>query len=224
MEPLVQFDQVTMAYTTKFQRIDLFTCLDLTIHKEELAVVLGPSGSGKTTFLNLIAGFVKPVSGSIYVKGKDIARFGEAEVCRYRNRHLGFVFQFFNLIHQFNAADNVLVPLLLAGEGKTKAEQRVSQLLEQVGMTHRRKHYPWELSGGEQQRVAIARALANSPDIILADEPTGNLDKKTGSTILDLLSEIHKEGKTIIVVTHDARIVNQATRVYDMEALTGKTA
>lgn len=222
MEPLVQFDQVTMSYATKFQRIDLFTRLDLTIFKGDLAVALGPSGSGKTTFLNLIAGFVKPVSGSIYVKGKNIGRFGEAEVCQYRNRHLGFVFQFFNLIHQFNAADNVLIPLLLAGEEKVKAKQRVCRLLAQVDMIHRKKHYPWELSGGEQQRVAIARALANSPDIILADEPTGNLDKKTGNAILDLLSEIHREGKTVIVVTHDARIINQATKVYNMGEFTGK--
>ncbi len=223
MEPLVQFDQVTMAYATKFQRIDLFTRLDLNIFKGDLAVALGPSGSGKTTFLNLIAGFVKPVSGSIYVKGKDIGRFGEAEVCQYRNQHLGFIFQFFNLIHQFNVADNVLIPLLLAGEEKVKAKQRVCRLLEQVDMTHRKKHYPWELSGGEQQRVAIARALANSPDIILADEPTGNLDKKTGNAILDLLSEIHREGKTVIVVTHDARIINQATKVYNMGEFTGKS-
>ncbi|MTI94599.1 MAG: ATP-binding cassette domain-containing protein [Firmicutes bacterium] len=130
---------------------------------------------------------------------------------------IGFVFSFFNLINSFNAEDNILVPLLLAGIDKHAAQQRVDELLEQMGMSHRRKHYPWQLSGGEQQRVAIARALANSPELILADEPTGNLDQKTGDIILDLLSSIHQSGKTVIVVSHDPKMVSRATQVHNLE-------
>lgn len=222
MEPLVQLQEITMSYNTKYQRVDLFSGLNLNIQKGELAVIFGPSGSGKTTLLNLIAGFVKPASGSVIIKGQNIGRFNELEVCRFRNQNIGYVFQFFNLLYSFNAADNVLVPLLLAEIEKNKAEQRVNELLKQMGMLHRSKHYPSELSGGEQQRVAIARALANSPDIILADEPTGNLDQKTGDTILDLLINIHQEGKTIIVVTHDTKIVNRATKVFEMDELLEK--
>lgn len=211
-----------MSYQARHQRVDLFSGLNLNIQKGELTLLLGPSGSGKTTLLNLIAGFVKPTSGAILVNGHNIAQYGDFEVCRYRNRYIGYVFQFFNLIYAFNAADNVLVPLLLAGENKGRAEQRVTELLEQVGMNHRRKHYPWELSGGEQQRVAIARALANSPEIILADEPTGNLDRKTGEAVLELLYKIHQSGTTVILATHDHRMVSRASSVYDMEALREK--
>lgn len=221
MKEIITFDRVSMSYQTKYQRVDLFNNLSLSFEQGEFAVILGPSGSGKTTLLNLIAGFVKPNSGEILVNGQDIAKLSEMEVCRYRNAHLGFIFQFFNLIYSLNAEENVLVPLLLSGVNKNEAEQRASELLERVGMLQRKRHYPSELSGGEQQRVAIARALANSPEIILADEPTGNLDKKTGETILELLCEIHQEGKTLIVVTHDTRIAKLATRVYDMEKLTG---
>jgi len=220
MEISIQLSQVTKSFKTKYQRVDLFKGLNLDIQKGEFVVILGPSGSGKTTLLYLMAGFIKPDSGSIVVDGQEIAKLNENEICRYRNQKIGFIFQFFNLIHSFNAKDNVLVPLLLAGVDKHKAEQRANELLEQVGMSHRKNHYPWELSGGEQQRVAIARALANSPSIILADEPTGNLDQKTGETILELLSDIHhKEGKTIVVATHDMKIMKRATRIYDMETL-----
>jgi len=219
MEPLIQFNGVSMSYRAKHQRVDLFTGLNLNIQQGELAILLGPSGSGKTTLLNLIAGFVKPTSGAILVNGQNITQYDDFEVCRYRNHYLGYVFQFFNLIYAFNAADNVLVPLLLAGANKSKADQRVTELLEQVGMTHRRKHYPGELSGGEQQRIAIARALANSPEIILADEPTGNLDKKNGEIVLDLLHKINLSGKTVILSTHDHRLVSKASAVYDMTTL-----
>lgn len=219
MEPLIQFNGVSMSYRVKHQRVDLFTGLNLNIQQGELAILLGPSGSGKTTLLNLIAGFVKPTSGAILVNGQNITQYDDFEVCRYRNHYLGYVFQFFNLIYAFNAADNVLVPLLLAGANKSKADQRVTELLEQVGMTHRRKHYPGELSGGEQQRIAIARALANSPEIILADEPTGNLDKKNGEIVLDLLHKINLSGKTVILSTHDHRLVSKASAVYDMTTL-----
>lgn len=224
MEPLIHFNGVSMSYRAKHQRVDLFTGLNLNIQQGELAILLGPSGSGKTTLLNLIAGFVKPTSGAILVNGQNITQYDDFEVCRYRNHCLGYVFQFFNLIYAFNAADNVLVPLLLAGANKSKADQRVTELLEQVGMTHRRKHYPGELSGGEQQRIAIARALANSPEIILADEPTGNLDKKNGEIVLDLLHKINLSGKTVILSTHDHRLVSKASSVYDMESLRGANA
>src|SRR5690606_24736221 len=189
---------------------------NLSIKVGNFTVIFGPSGSGKTTLLHLIAGFVKPLSGAIFVNSKDISKFNDQEICQYRNKNIGFVFQFFNLLHSFNVEDNVLVPLLIDGKSKNPHE-KVATLLERVGMNHRSKHLPRELSGGEQQRVAIARALANDPDILLADEPTGNLDEKTGDKILEILSELHQEGKNVIVVSHDKRLLNYATNVIEMK-------
>ena len=218
-EKIITFNQVNMSYQTKYQRIPLLNNLNLSFEKGEFAVILGPSGTGKTTLLNLIAGFLKFESGEILVNGKDISKLNETEICNFRNKHLGFIFQFYNLIHSLNTEQNILAPLLISGLDKSRAECRVNELLEKFGMMHRRFHHPMELSGGEQQRVAIARALANHPDIILADEPTGNLDKKNGHIILDMLSEINKEGKTIIIVTHDMNLVDRATKVYRMDDL-----
>lgn len=165
MESIIQFREVTKSYNTKYQRVDLLEKFDMEIGEGEFAVILGPSGSGKSTILNLIAGFIKPDCGGIFVDGHDISKFNEQQVCRYRSHHIGFVFQFFNLNHSFNAKDNIQVPMLLEGVEKNKRHKRVSELLEKVGIAHRKNHYPWEMSGGEQQRVAIARALVNSPNI-----------------------------------------------------------
>lgn len=216
MRAMVNFQNICLSYNTKHQRVDLLNDVNLTINEGEFVVIFGPSGSGKTTLLNLIAGFVKPSAGEVKIEEQNIATYNEKEICMYRNVKIGYIFQFFNLLQNFTSEENVSVPLVLSGLPKGDVNRKVHQLLEKVQVAHRKKHYPAEMSGGEQQRVAIARALANNPSIILADEPTGNLDEKTGETILNLLSDIHKEGKTLVVVTHDRRIADQATRVIEM--------
>jgi len=219
MESYICFNGVSMSFQTKYQRVDLFKHLDLSIHQNEFIVILGRSGSGKSTILNLIAGFLRPTSGAICIDGNDINKLTESQVSGFRNQRIGYVFQFFNLIDQFNAIENVMVPLLIAGYSKRAARERASDLLSVVSLTERRTHFPFQLSGGEQQRVAIARALANNPEIILADEPTGNLDSSTSESILAQLDQIHKSGKTVIVVTHDTTIANYATRIINMKEL-----
>lgn len=216
MRAMVNFQNICLSYNTKHQRVDLLNDVNLTINEGEFVVIFGPSGSGKTTLLNLIAGFVKPSAGEVKIEEQNIATYNEKEICMYRNVKIGYIFQFFNLLQNFTSEENVSVPLVLSGLPKGDVNRKVHQLLEKVQVAHRKKHYPAEMSGGEQQRVAIARALANNPSIILADEPTGNLDEKTGETILNLLSDIHKEGKTLVVVTHDRRIADRATRVIEM--------
>ena len=219
MNEMINIQNITMSYQGQHQRVDLLNDTNLIINKGEFVVIFGPSGSGKTTILNLIAGFVKPNVGEVKVGNKNIASFNEKEMCKYRNEEIGYIFQFFNLLQNFTSEENVSVPLLLSGMSKEDMNRKVNTLLEKVGVGQRKKHYPMEMSGGEQQRVAIARALANNPSIILADEPTGNLDEKTGETILDLLSDIHKEGKTLVIVTHDRRIAERATRIIEMSEL-----
>lgn len=219
MKNIVEFENVNMSYQTQFERVDILQDFNLAIAEGEMTAIVGPSGSGKTTILNLIAGFIKPNSGEIVFRGNNIAKLGEKDICNFRNKHLGYIFQFFNLIPTFNAEENIMVPLLLANLNKTDSEQRVEKLLNDVGLSHRRHHYPEQLSGGEQQRIAIARALSNSPDIILADEPTGNLDRNTGENIWSLLEDIRNQGKTIIVSTHDANVTRIADKVYDLGTL-----
>jgi putative ABC transport system ATP-binding protein len=167
--------------------------------------IVGPSGSGKSTLLGLLAGLDAPTSGSVLIDGVDITRLGEDELARLRGEKIGFVFQFFHLIPSLTAFENVAVPMEIAGA--PDARRRATALLEEVGLSDRAHHYPSQLSGGEQQRVALARALANAPPIVLADEPTGNLDTATGHHILELLRAIHRDrGTTIILVTHDAEL------------------
>ncbi len=216
MKNIVVFENVNMSYQTQLERVDILQDFNLAIAEGEMTAIVGPSGSGKTTILNLIAGFIKPNSGEIVFRGNNVSKLGEKDICNFRNKHLGYIFQFFNLIPTFNAEENIMVPLLLANLNKRDAMQRVEKLLNDVGLSHRRHHYPEQLSGGEQQRIAIARALSNSPDIILADEPTGNLDRKTGENIWSLLEDIRNQGKTIIVSTHDANVTRIADKVYDL--------
>ena len=216
MKEIIKLKDITLSYHTPHNRVDVLNEANLIIKEGEFTVIFGPSGSGKTTILNLIAGFIKPNAGEVKIENQNIASFSEKEICKYRNKKIGYIFQFFNLLQNFTSEENVSVPLLLSGMTKEDIDKKVHTLLEKVKMGHRKKHYPMELSGGEQQRVAIARAIANNPSIILADEPTGNLDEKTGETILKLLSDIHSEGKTLVVVTHDRRIANYATRIIEM--------
>ncbi|OQX75440.1 MAG: macrolide ABC transporter ATP-binding protein [Bacteroidetes bacterium 4484_249] len=187
--------------------------LSLTIYKNEFVALMGPSGSGKSTLMNLIGCLDTPTSGQYFLNGKDVSKLDDNNLAEIRNKEIGFVFQTFNLLPRSTALENVMLPLIYAGFNKTKRKQRAVEVLENVNLSDRMEHRPNELSGGQRQRVAVARALVNHPSIILADEPTGNLDSKTSVEIMGLLEEIHKDGNTIILVTHEEDIAQHAHRI-----------
>ncbi|MCS6881506.1 MAG: ABC transporter ATP-binding protein [Oscillochloridaceae bacterium] len=194
--------------------VDALRGVDLQVAPGEFVALVGPSGSGKSTLLHLIGGLVRPTGGEIWVNGIELGRSSDQELVRYRRDTLGFVFQSFNLLPVKTAWENVAVPLMLAGVSPERRRARAMALLEQLGLGHRANHRPAELSGGEQQRVAIARALANHPRLILADEPTGNLDSRTGGEIMALLrSLVRDEGLTLLLVTHDMSVARYADRI-----------
>ncbi|AKG53813.1 ATP-binding protein of ABC transporter [Dehalogenimonas sp. WBC-2] len=191
--------------------------VSLELEKGEFAAFVGPSGSGKSTLLHLVGGLDTPSSGSIVVEGKDLSRASDKELAEYRNNNVGFVFQSFHLHPTYNALENVAIPLIFSGVAKAERLTRAKAALEAVGMGHRADHLPNQLSGGERQRVSIARALVTDPSIIVADEPTGNLDTANGSRIMDLLSNLNSEKNiTLIVATHDAELARRARRVITM--------
>jgi putative ABC transport system ATP-binding protein len=188
--------------------------ISLEIYRGERVGIIGPSGSGKTTLLGLMGGLDKPTSGTIELDGIDISRLSESRLAEVRNEKIGFVFQFFNLVPTLTALENVMLPIEFARKPKFNPRRRAAELLELLGLKDRMHHRPSQLSGGQQQRVAIARALANNPPLVLADEPTGNLDTEAGKLVLKALMDVQREtGTTIVVVTHDARIANQMERV-----------
>lgn len=187
--------------------------LTLTIKKNEFVALMGPSGSGKSTLMNLLGCLDTPTSGEYWLNGKDVSKLDDNNLAEIRNKEIGFVFQTFNLLPRSTALENVMLPLIYAGFNKVKRIERAKEVIEQVQLTDRIQHKPNELSGGQRQRVAIARALVNRPSIILADEPTGNLDSKTSIEIMGLLEVIHKAGNTIIVVTHEEDIAQHAHRI-----------
>jgi putative ABC transport system ATP-binding protein len=202
---MIQLREVSKTVRSGDQPLTILHPLTLDIAGGQFLAVVGPSGSGKSTLLGLIAGLDAPTSGAVIIDGVDITRLDEDALARLRGEKIGFVFQFFHLIPSLTAFENVSVPMEIAGA--VDARQRARTLLEEVGLSDRAHHYPSQLSGGEQQRIALARALANAPPIVLADEPTGNLDTATGHNILELLREIHRvRGTTIILVTHDAEL------------------
>ena len=183
--------------------------LDYTISSGQFVAIVGPSGSGKSTLLGLLAGLDAPTSGSIVIDGTDITRLGEDQLARLRGEKIGFVFQFFHLVPSLTAFENILIPMEIAG--RRNGNERARELLHEVGLTDRAHHYPSQLSGGEQQRIAIGRALANDPPIVLADEPTGNLDSTTGRHIMELLMRVHRvRNTTLVLVTHDAELSSLA--------------
>ncbi|CAA9216052.1 MAG: ABC-type antimicrobial peptide transport system, ATPase component [uncultured Acidimicrobiales bacterium] len=203
---------VTKVYRTGAESVTALSSVDLTVPRGQLVSVMGPSGSGKTTLLNCLSGLDDVDSGSIEVDGIDITRMSDSARTRHRAGSMGFIFQAFNLIPVFSAVENVELPLLLARRPPREARAAAERTLERVGLGHRLGHRPTELSGGEQQRVAVARALAGSPAIVWADEPTGNLDSETADSVMGLLHELHREGLTVLLVTHDEAIGATAQR------------
>lgn len=216
----IELENIDLTFKTKVQLIPIFKGLNLSIEKGEFVVIAGPSGRGKSTMLNLVSGLVKPDSGKISVDGMDIGALPEKKLCDFRNEEIGYMFQNFNLIQQFNIRENVAVPLLLSGINRKNAYAKAEELLEQVGLTDRKLEYPKTLSGGEQQRAAFARAISNNPKIILADEPTANLDTKNGQNLIDMLHQLCRDkGLTILCVSHDSRVIERGDRVIDIEEI-----
>lgn len=214
-KPYITFSHVSKFYDTPTGPLDILTDVNLEIYEREKIAIIGPSGSGKTTALSLLAGLDRPSSGVITVGGEEISSVSDTVLARYRNATMGIIFQSFELIVPFTVTENISAPLDIAGVRDTN---RVDTLIERTGLRDRANAYPATLSGGEKQRVAIARALAHNPKLILADEPTGSLDQKTGETILSLLlDEVAREEKTLIVITHDELIANKMDRVFRIE-------
>ena len=198
-------------------KLDVLKGIDLSVAEGEMVSILGASGSGKSTLLHLLGGLDRPSSGTVSWNGSDIFRLDDEALAALRNSTVGFVFQFHHLMNEFNALENVMIPLMIGGKTLKEAEQRASALLENVGLSARALHKPAELSGGEQQRIAVARALANSPRVILADEPTGNLDSASSQQLSELLWELNRTARqTFIIVTHNERIAQRSDRVFIM--------
>jgi putative ABC transport system ATP-binding protein len=211
--PLVNLNSVEKVFHRGSEDIHVLHRLDLSIAEGEFLALMGPSGSGKSTLLNLLAGLDRPTSGTIEVAGERIDSMSRGQLAHWRSRHVGFVFQFYNLLPVLSAERNVELPLLLTNLSAAERRKHVATALEIVGLSHRAKHTPQTLSGGEQQRVGIARAIVTDPTLILADEPTGDLDRKSGDAILNLLQSLNREqGKTIVMVTHDPHAAERASR------------
>ncbi|MGZ0050062.1 ABC transporter ATP-binding protein [Brevibacillus gelatini] len=205
---------VNHSYGTGKIKVPVLFDINLHVNQGEFVALCGSSGSGKSTLLNLLAGLTKPEEGSVVVSGEEISKFNENELCLFRRKHMGFIFQSYNLLPNLTALENVELPLVFAGESVKKRRAKATEILHRVGLEGRIDHRPNELSGGQQQRVSIARALVNQPGIILADEPTGNLDSKTEQEILQLMREMNREnGTTFIIVTHEQEVAEQSDRV-----------
>tara|TARA_Y100000310_G_C20625624_1_gene785720 strand:- start:778 stop:1455 length:678 start_codon:yes stop_codon:yes gene_type:complete len=215
---VIKLEEVWKIYMLGETEVPAIRGIDINIKNGEFVSIIGKSGSGKSTCLNMIGCLDNATKGKISLDGKDISKLDEKELARVRGRKIGFVFQTFNLIPSLDAVENVRLPMIFQGYTEEKMEKRAKQLLEQVDLGHRLDHKPSSLSGGERQRTAIARALANDPEVILADEPTGNLDTKTGEQILDLLINLNrKKGKTLIIVTHDMYVAKKADRIIKLQ-------
>lgn len=217
-EYLLEAHALHKVYRNGEAELHVLKGIDLTIEKGRIISIVGPSGAGKSTLLHLLGGLDVPTSGEVILKGMDLYKLDDEKRAKVRNEMLGFVFQFYHLLPEFTALENVVLPILIKGMPKKGASDYAKKLLEDVGLGERLNHKPSELSGGEHQRVAIARALVNEPEIVFCDEPTGNLDSKTGSDIQELLWRINREkGETLIIVTHDEKIAGQADRIIYIE-------
>ncbi|HEX7366685.1 MAG TPA: ABC transporter ATP-binding protein [Pelobium sp.] len=216
MQPLITITDLGRKYVIGAEVIHALKSVSLTINKGEFVALMGPSGSGKSTLMNLLGCLDTPTKGEYVLNGINVSQMTDSELAEVRNKEIGFVFQTFNLLPRSSAQDNVALPLIYAGVKKKERDTRAVQALENVGLANRVHHKPNELSGGQRQRVAVARALINNPSIILADEPTGNLDTKTSIEIMGLIEDIHAKGNTIIIVTHEEDIAQHAHRIVRM--------
>ncbi len=210
---VIKLEKISRHFRVGSETVRALRTIDLEINRNEYVALMGPSGSGKSTLMNLLGCLDTPTSGRYELNGQDVSILGDNELAEIRNKEIGFIFQTFNLLPRSTALENVMLPLVYAGVGKAKRIEVAEKVLADVQLTDRMKHKPNELSGGQRQRVAIARALVNQPSILLADEPTGNLDSKTSVEIMGLLEEIHHKGNTIIVVTHEEEIAKHAHRI-----------
>ena len=210
---IIKTENLTKDYETGTQVVSALKGINLSVEKGEFLSIMGPSGSGKTTLMNIIGCLDSPTNGSYYLNNKSVSKLEDDELAKIRNEEIGFVFQSFHLLPRNNAFDNVMLPLKYAGVGKEEATKRSNDVLDLVGLSSRSKHTPAELSGGQQQRVAIARALVNEPSILFADEPTGNLDSKTGQDVMKIFKDLNENGQTIILITHEDSIAKQSNRI-----------
>ena len=212
-EEVIRISGIKKIYNLGKQQVNALDGVDITICKNEYVAIMGPSGSGKSTMMNILGCLDTPTEGSYILNGTDVSKMDDFKLAEVRNKEIGFVFQSFNLLPRYNALENVALPLIYAGYSKQERVERATKALEIVGLADRMEHKPSELSGGQRQRIAIARALINNPSIILADEPTGNLDTKTSVDIMNLFEEIYNNGNTVIVVTHEEDIARYARRI-----------
>ena len=210
---IIKTENLTKEYETGTQVVSALKGINLSVEKGEFLSIMGPSGSGKTTLMNIIGCLDSPTDGSYYLNDKSVSKLDDDELAKIRNEEIGFVFQSFHLLPRNTAFDNVMLPLKYAGVSKEEATKRSNDVLGLVGLTSRSKHTPAELSGGQQQRVAIARALVNEPSILFADEPTGNLDSKTGQDVMNIFKDLNENGQTIILITHEDSIAKQSNRI-----------
>lgn len=209
---------ITKAYKMEQSRIEVLKGVDITIYQGEAVCIMGVSGAGKSTLLHILGTLDQPSLGKVYYKGEDLTKKSDDQLAEFRNRKMGFVFQFHHLLPELNALENVSLPARVGGKSKAEAEAKAQKLLEKLGLKHRTTHFPSEMSGGERQRVAIARALVNDPEMLFADEPSGNLDSENGKIIQDLFFELQKElGLTLIVVTHDQEFADRFPKLYRLK-------
>jgi len=213
---VIAMSGITKIYDTGKIRVEALKGVDLRIRAGEFVAIVGPSGSGKSTLMNLVGCLDTPTGGTYLLRDKEVAGLDKNELAKIRNERVGFVFQNFNLLPQITAFENVEMPLMFGGVPRKERKERVRTLLEKVGLAERMEHRPTELSGGQMQRVAVARALAMNPDIVLADEPTGNLDTSSGGDVMSLFEELWKQGRTMIVITHDAALARRAGRIVEI--------
>jgi putative ABC transport system ATP-binding protein len=213
MNTVIDLQGVGRSYVMGQEQIHALRSVTFSIARGEYVALMGPSGSGKSTLMNLIGCLDTPSKGAYFLSGQEVSRMNDQQLAEVRNREIGFVFQTFNLLPRLSALENVALPLVYAGVSRTERLDRAAEVLDRVGLTSRMKHKPNELSGGQRQRVAVARALVNRPSILLADEPTGNLDSKTSIDIMNLFADIHTQGNTIVLVTHEEEIARYAHRI-----------
>ncbi len=216
-EEVIRLDRVHKDYTVGDTQIHAVDDVSLTINKGDFVAIVGPSGSGKSTMMNLVGALDLATEGEIYLDNVDIEHIEESDLAQLRGKKIGFVFQTFNLIPTLTALENVMLPMVFQDVPREQRKERAEKLLEEMGLSHRLKHLPNELSGGERQRVAIARALANDPEVILADEPTGNLDSKRSKEVAEMFVGLSKKGKTVILVTHNPEVANYADKIYKLK-------